>query len=128
MLEEMEVETTRAQEDWYGERSLAVRRHGWPKKWTQDNSGSWQKSAAARGWSRRQELCQGSKKTLYEALRQTLELEVVKLGLQKINCDINLPPMSSTSRVQCHWGYYKNVVWAASLYQDYCKARWNYNR
>jgi hypothetical protein len=105
--EEATLETIRALEDQCRDCYLAVGQHERLEKRTQGNSGSWQKLAAAqgqltrhtipalqkecshrgcgkttddgiRGWNRRQELHLGSNETFYEALWQTLELEVVK--------------------------------------------------
>jgi hypothetical protein len=44
--EEAEAETVGALEDRYGDWHLAVGCRQQPKKWTQDNGGSWQKLAA----------------------------------------------------------------------------------
>jgi hypothetical protein len=95
--EEAEMETLGELEDRYGDQRPAVRRRGWPKKWTHGDGGSRQIMAAAlgrftrravpalrqgrsrrgpgektgkgtRGRSGRQELRQGNKETFYEAL------------------------------------------------------------
>jgi hypothetical protein len=97
--------TVEVTDDWSRDRLLAVRPRGLPKKRTLGGGGSRQNLAAAhgrltrrvvpalrkelgrrgpvntpgnriRGRSRRQELCLGSKKTIYEAFGQTSRLEV----------------------------------------------------
>jgi hypothetical protein len=115
-LEEMQLETIGSLEDRY----LVVKRRRRSEKRTQGNSGSRQKLAAdrrrltpravpalckkssrrgrfktagngIRGRSRSKELRLGNKKTLYEALEQTLDSEVVKravgisIGLRKMS-------------------------------------------
>jgi hypothetical protein len=47
--EEAAVETFGALKQQYGDRHLAIRRSGQPKKWTQGNGGYWKKWAAAQG-------------------------------------------------------------------------------